>query len=910
MFKARKLRYAAETALVHRPRGMVVVRPIEVLQHELEVHQIELEMQNEALRSAQFALEESRDRYVDLYEFAPVGYLTLSSSATIAAINLTGAMLLGQDRRKLLHRHFSRFVAPEDSDGWHHFFLGILRSQGNYSCDLSLRRGDGSLIHVHLDCRAQAVAEGVEPEIRATLTDIGERVDDGVANLVNSPLFDSPHQFICLLTLDGLLIKANSTALNFAGLTATAVAGMPLWDTPWWSACRHSQESLRDAIPTVALGSPMQFRSEWRDLDGQTAVVDVALRPVRDAKGEVARLILEGRNVTKQCRAESALRTQEVLMDDFFQAAPVGMVLLDKNLRYVRINGTLAAMNGLPASAHIGKTLNEAIPALAPEIEALYEEVLARSEPVNGYLISCPSSHTAAGLTLHRSISLFPIPDAKGEPAFLGGIGVDVTAQVQADAALRATKAELREAQRLAGVGSWEWLPQEDRLVWSPELYHITGLAVERPAPRKTEQAALYSPEGWAQLRGGFKSLLAGGATYEIDLRVLRPDGACRWVIARAEAVRDDAGSLIKVRGTVQDITARKAAEHTTQKLAAEVQDLYENAPCGYHSLDIDGCFVRINNTELRWLGYEREVLLGQKFADLLSLAGQRQFARTFTQLKRGGSISDVELDLKCQDGRSLPVLLNASAVYDEQGCFVMSRATVTDMTATKRELQARLKHEQRRAEIAYHLITVQEEERRRLALDMHDVVSPNLAAVQINLGIIESGLPHAVSQYLGARLKDVQKLIRDTHCSLRDICSNLRPSVLDYAGLYATVEEYVETFGARTGIEVTLTGGACGKRLPAEVETLLYRIVQEALTNCAKYAQARLITIELSHDEAHAHLEITDDGIGFDLASLGENGRKPGLGLLTMGERAELAGGQLRLQSQPGHGTRITLEI
>ena len=293
-----------------------------------------------------------------------------------------------------------------------------------------------------------------------------------------------------------------------------------------------------------------------------------------------------------------------------------------------------------------------------------------------------------------------------------------------------------------------------------------------------------------------------------------------------------------------------------------------------------------------------------------MPLAGQRQFARTFPRLKREGSISDVEHELKCHDGRSLPVLLNASAVYDEQGRFVMSRATVTDMTTTKRELQERLQHEQRRAEIAYHLINVQEEERRRLALDMHDVVSPNLAAVQINLGIIESGLPHRVSQYLGGRLKEVRELIRDTNRSLRDICTNLRPSVLDYAGLYATVEEYIETFGARTGIEVTLTGGACDKRLPAEVETLLYRIVQEALTNCAKYAQASLITVELSHDEAHAHLEITDDGIGFDLESLGANGRKPGLGLLTMGERAELAGGHLRLQSRPGHGTRITVEL
>src|ERR1035437_4930475 len=117
------LRGDAEAELKHTPRAEVPARSADELLHELQVHQIELEIQNETLRQAQDALEESRDRYVDLYEFAPVAYLTLSATGRIEAINLTGATLLGIERESFLHNRFTRFVASEDRDRWQRHFL-------------------------------------------------------------------------------------------------------------------------------------------------------------------------------------------------------------------------------------------------------------------------------------------------------------------------------------------------------------------------------------------------------------------------------------------------------------------------------------------------------------------------------------------------------------------------------------------------------------------------------------------------------------------------------------------------------------------------------------------------------------------------------------------------------------------
>jgi len=146
------LREAAETKLANTPLADIPTRPAEELLHELRVHQIELEMQNEALRQAQLELSESRDLYVDLYEFAPVGYLTLTQEGMVAQINLTAVTLLGRERNKLLNKSLRTFVITEDQDRWVRHFLSVKKQDEQCSVELKMQRGDGSVFHAQLDC--------------------------------------------------------------------------------------------------------------------------------------------------------------------------------------------------------------------------------------------------------------------------------------------------------------------------------------------------------------------------------------------------------------------------------------------------------------------------------------------------------------------------------------------------------------------------------------------------------------------------------------------------------------------------------------------------------------------------------------------------------------------------------------
>ena len=146
-----RLREEAEAELARVPQTRAPARSIEELLHELQVHQIELEMQNEELRRAQLALEESRDRYVDLYEFAPVGYLTLTGEGVISEVNLTGAKLLGRERKEMLQRRFARFVTAEYSDRFHRLFMSVKQHDERQTCELVLQRFTELLARVGRD---------------------------------------------------------------------------------------------------------------------------------------------------------------------------------------------------------------------------------------------------------------------------------------------------------------------------------------------------------------------------------------------------------------------------------------------------------------------------------------------------------------------------------------------------------------------------------------------------------------------------------------------------------------------------------------------------------------------------------------------------------------------------------------
>jgi signal transduction histidine kinase len=250
--------------------------------------------------------------------------------------------------------------------------------------------------------------------------------------------------------------------------------------------------------------------------------------------------------------------------------------------------------------------------------------------------------------------------------------------------------------------------------------------------------------------------------------------------------------------------------------------------------------------------------------------------------------------------------------VSDAQGQVYKLYGTVQDITERKQMEAERLEHLARLEALSSHLVAIEERERRELASALHDRASPNLAALRILFANLVQALPPAVRAEVDSILDDAGALLADTSAGIREICTNLRPATLDYAGLSPALDEYVTQFRTRTGLGATIeiVPGTDTCMLTHGAQTLCFRLVQEALTNCAKHARAGSVHIRLDSDADHLCLTVADDGVGFDLSRLGEAGSTPGLGLITMRERVELAGGRFRLRTRPGEGTEITIEL
>ncbi len=214
----------------------------------------------------------------------------------------------------------------------------------------------------------------------------------------------------------------------------------------------------------------------------------------------------------------------------------------------------------------------------------------------------------------------------------------------------------------------------------------------------------------------------------------------------------------------------------------------------------------------------------------------------------------------------------------------------------------------------ASQIIKAQEQERKRIARELHDETSQVLTSLLISLAVLEEAITTPDGR---ARIADTRTLAHQTLRAIRNLSIDLRPSALDDLGLLPALRWYIKEYQQKCSIEVEFHSAGFKGRLPAEIETALYRIVQESLTNTAKHANAHKVYIYLKEDADTVDATIIDDGSGFDLQALHKTapqergiGLERGLGLVGMEERAVLLNGSLTINSSRGHGTTVEVRI
>lgn len=404
------------------------------------------------------------------------------------------------------------------------------------------------------------------------------------------------------------------------------------------------------------------------------------------------------------------------------------------------------------------------------------------------------------------------------------------------------------------------------------------------------------------------KQLMATGEPQSYELRMIKKDGLPFWVHLAGTVARGVDGGP-EYRFVLSDAPGREQVEEALIESERRFQILFEKSPIGIaygvmiydaSGQPIDYRFLDVNETYIKLIGINPR---GKTATQVFPCIEKHSFdwIGTFAQVVRTGQ--QVHFEQFFLRNRRWYDYIAYQYKTDQ---FVVMFMDVTERKENEQK-QWQLTEQIRLA--ARYFVTSQEQVRKRLSSELHDRTSPNLAAIEINLNIIATDLSQEYSTDIAGRIEDIRALIADTTASIREICTDMRPPLLDYAGLVETLVSYVQQFTQRTGIVVQFDCDNHDARYAAELESLLFRIVQEALTNCAKHAHATSVIMKLSNADHAIVLTIIDNGIGFDPALLGKNGHA-GLGLLNMREMTEVINGSFIIESAPGRGTRIAVEV
>ncbi len=353
----------------------------------------------------------------------------------------------------------------------------------------------------------------------------------------------------------------------------------------------------------------------------------------------------------------------------------------------------------------------------------------------------------------------------------------------------------------------------------------------------------------------------------------------------------------------------------TLTESEAKYRSLFENSKDAVYISSKDGSLIDINRAAVDLFGYKKEELLSMKIENLY--ANPSDGIKFMAEIEEQGFVKDYSVDFKKKDGTILSTLIMAAVQEGEDGSVTGYEGIIRDVTERKREEEDRKRlFEQIRAsrerlrDLSRQLVDVQEAERRELVRKLHDEVGQNLTALSINLNIVADQLPEETTMKIGTRINDSLKLVEEMVERIRDVMTELRPLVLDDYGVSAALHWYGKQFSERTGIATVLQVEELTPRLPLSVETALFRIAQEALTNVVKYARAKSVILALEEVDGEVLLAIVDDGVGFDIEGHEKPGGRPGWGITNMRERVQAVGGCLHVETAPGKGTKIVVEV
>jgi PAS domain S-box-containing protein len=477
----------------------------------------------------------------------------------------------------------------------------------------------------------------------------------------------------------------------------------------------------------------------------------------------------------------------------------------------------------------------------------------------------------------------------------------DITERRRAAAALRDSEERLREVLQMGKMYAIDWDVATDVVIRSDEATRVYDLSGESTQPTHRRMLERVHPEDRAEFARSIAELSPENPNCRTSFRVLRPDGTVLWLERTGHAFFDAQGKMVRMIGIVANITERKLTERQV-------------------ALATDWLHIAMESG--RWIGWDREVKSGRDvlFGDLNGIFGipvqtlvgsVEDFHRRVHPADRGRIVKTIDGAME----RRKPYLAEFRVVLpggaarwlSAKGKFYYSRAGEPErMVGMAVDITERKLAEEALSTVSQKLIEAQEQERSRLACELHDDINQRMGLLAVSLDSMKRNVPSSAVQF-EQQIDEARTQVADIAQDIQIVSDRLHTSKLEILGLTAAAKSLCREFSELHHVDIECRSQGVPKELPRKVSLSLFRILQEALQNAAKHSGSRHFQVALTGGANEVELTVHDSGRGFELE---EAIKGRGLGLTSMRERLKLVDGRLSIDSHPQRGTTLHAQV
>jgi PAS domain S-box-containing protein len=498
------------------------------------------------------------------------------------------------------------------------------------------------------------------------------------------------------------------------------------------------------------------------------------------------------------------------------------------------------------------------------------------------------------------SVRALPVADTAGRRRALWLIALDISHRQGAMEALQKSEALLAQAEELANMGSFDVNLETGEIFWSAQLYRALRLDPAKTSLTKEFLLQFVHPDDRERVRQDGEINRNQPQPFEHEAHWIRSDGKIRTMYTRGVPVVDSSGRVNRVFGISQDITERKQAEDRLRKSEALLAQAEEIANFGSWEFEVRTRKVMLSKQLLKVMDVAPEAewteeMYWKRLHPIDRQQARDTWNRALAECKRYEFVTRYYT----RDGRIRVHFVRGVPVSTADGTAERVIGFLQDITE-----RAQAEEELRR--LSQELIRADDEGRRRTARELHESAGQSLAALKMALGCLKESLPEEnclAHELLQSSMELADGAIRE----VRTVSYLMHPPLLDEAGLSPALRWYAKGFAERSGIQVEIEIPENFGRASREIETTVFRIVQESLTNVHRYSGSRTAKIRLARESDQIRAEVRDEGCGLAMPSHAGSGPLPaGVGIAGMRERVKQLNGVFEMESAPGRGTTV----